>query len=494
MTWLASKDRDDLIGLLETCEVIRADVRNQLLERLPPDVSASVTQSPRNRVFASSLVTTCARFPDGLHRLGLAVRFFEGERSFAMRDIGTVLLRVTLNAAVYHIATGDPDALDSFVAVNLAAEIPPADDSAELQDLAHRAHAAISLAHDRNRLDQEFIQQLMYQTDDAATCTLLKDIASTWLPYARPPRHMDGSVAPAAPAIEEPAEESAEATPIRDPPGQTQTAPTSPGPPPPLEIPRGAPGRLSLVLDRFRQWIELTALCNHSDEHLAFLIHGRPNQSLHLFSGRVQDFLHSHDCPRLHDVFQVPLRTHYTRANDASVWAAHLRRALGAGRALGMPGLIRKKTNHEAIMLIIGNGVLRGLDNDEERALINFLGRELPAWIEQAAPKNPVRVLVPIEYVEPTADESPLLAHVRQALKNPETCLRLVELRPVEFPPWTDVATTLNHEFPNAPAEFLARALALYQEMANREPLPTFAALANALENLAQDMMGPANA
>ena len=498
MAKLADKDRDALIGALEKCQAIQDDVRGQLLAHLPGDIRASLAQPPGNRPFAFSLVTRCAGFPRGLHRLGLAVRFFEGADSYAMLDMGPVFLRVALSSAIWLIARRDPEALTSFVAVNLGAEMPKAPDGRELRDIAHLATAVVALAHEQDRLDQAFIEQLALQADDDATIRdFLNEIAEYWLPYGRPRRRETTATPPAGTTVAAP-----DKTPVEKPTlertehaqtGASQRSDIASGEPPPLDIPRGAPGRLSLVLDRSRQWSDLTALCTHSDHHLAFLIHGHAHQSLHLFSGRVQDFLLSHDCPRLHDVFQVPLRTHYTRANDASVWAVHMRRALGAGQSLGMPGLIKKKTNHEAIMLIVGNGVLRGLDSDEERALVDFLGRDLPTWVAQAAPNNPVRVLVPIEYKEPTADDSALLKNVRQALSNPDSPLHLKELRTVEFPPWTDVAWTLLAEYPAAPVDFLARAQALYQHLTRRVPPPTFADLAHALDTLAQEIDGAAD-
>lgn len=82
---LSQPDQDELVVLLEACsELSDPQVWAAVVQRLPCGIRRTVKHSPGTRAFLSALVRTCASREDGLAKLCAAVRWYEGEDSFAM--------------------------------------------------------------------------------------------------------------------------------------------------------------------------------------------------------------------------------------------------------------------------------------------------------------------------------------------------------------------------------------------------------------------------
>ncbi|WP_428262018.1 SUMF1/EgtB/PvdO family nonheme iron enzyme [Haliangium sp.] len=76
---LSQTDQDRLVELLEKCAVLHKDGDRLLIIKRLPELIRKVETTGGLRVFLARLVDVAASYPNGLHALAEAVRFFEGE-------------------------------------------------------------------------------------------------------------------------------------------------------------------------------------------------------------------------------------------------------------------------------------------------------------------------------------------------------------------------------------------------------------------------------
>ena len=338
-------------------------------------------------------------------------------------------------------------------------------------------------AQQLGRIDAAFFRGLV--TDHKPHTEKIRATTLAWLgndagipvPNRQPRASTDEPSAPSP--IAEPASD----LPALDP----GTTPTATAEPPTL-------WHIRLTLDRIRQWKELKDQCAESPGHLAFLVHGDAGQDVHLFVERVHMYL-SKACKRIHRIYRVLFKDEFSTANTPGQWERRFRRATGFPD-LPIAQALHRAAAGEPLMFILGNRTLRGLDDDETRALADTLAEHLPKWLADARPKHPIRVLVPIEHAEHSDDgmDDPLTRAVDDALERAsENGIHFEPLIQLTMPDWHEVRDYVRKAAGPLGKEFEAACKRAYAAVARDPDIHerSFDCLAGQLNELLADRDSP---
>ncbi len=259
--------------------------------------------------------------------------------------------------------------------------------------------------------------------------------------------------------------------------------------PPPRRAPTRPPApqrsrsRTALLLDRVAQWGTLKPLCE-ADKPVVFVVHGTSGQDVELFSDRIQHFLNE-DCEKFHAVHSLQFQRGFTSADTADDWEAELRRVLCAGRR-PLARVLERAAGQQGLMLILDkDGPLCDLDDEQTRALAEFLGKRLPGLVKDANETLSLRVLVPLKH-RGRARKDRLFRAVVRALDKARA-LDTAILLPLAFPTWGEVEAFLEHELKQmrtSNEKFVDECDDLYHHKFAKLPERerSFAALADALD------------
>ena len=216
----------------------------------------------------------------------------------------------------------------------------------------------------------------------------------------------------------------------------------------------------SIVLDRLSQWKTLVKLCEESQEHLIFLVHGTSQNAPGAFARRVASYLMD-DCTRRHHVNQVQRSGDGSSARTADEWQRCLIRKTRAGSGeLGFA--LERETQKEPVIFVLldRDEPLRDLDHKAIKELGNFFKGRLNDALSSGGRRfrNPLRFVIPIEHA-PKSDE--MVKALSEALKKPDK-LRLVPLPELQFPPWHEIEEWLVEQYGHS-TDLLKRGLNIYE-------------------------------
>ena len=330
-------------------------------------------------------------------------------------------------------------------------------------------------AQRRQRINPALFRSLA--SDRQASTEQIRAVARAWLGH-------DAGIRAASPRLQQPL-------------GHPASPGPQPAPAPPRQSPKpvastsrpGNPPTLSrtrLTLDRIHQWAQLTTLCRDSNDHFAFLVHGDAGQDVHLFVERVQVYL-SEQCRRVHRICRALFRDEYSTPHTPEEWDRRMRLATGYGH-LPIEQALHRAAAIEPVLFILGNRTLSNLDTDETRALIEALDVHLPAWLEAARPKHPIRILIPIEHAE-HADglDDPLTRAVAGALEQAARAgLAFEHLIQLTFPLWFEVRDHIRKAIGHLDDDFLEQCKQAYDRVSSDPDVHkhSFARLADQLNQL----------
>lgn len=254
--------------------------------------------------------------------------------------------------------------------------------------------------------------------------------------------------------------------------------------PPPPEALRGSVLQsIGVLLDRKPHWDAFTAHCRAHPCTLTLLT-GPPHHGLPFFVDRIRHHLPEHEA-----LLRVELNDHWERqpAASADQWENALRASLidrlrvSAGT---LPGLLADAARDQGLLLLLARKPLERHHLKPERrpGLHALVTRLVPAALRAAAPRHPVRVVLPLHHQAgapgPGSDDE-LLRWGRACLQ-PEAPLAAQELAVAGLPTLDEVLASLRERRP-LDAEDQAQIAAFYHELL-QSPRPSFGALVDELE------------
>jgi len=210
--------------------------------------------------------------------------------------------------------------------------------------------------------------------------------------------------------------------------------------------------RLARLLDRTRYWRELIHACSHNDKHLGFVVHADLHQNVELFIARIRSYFRG-ATQRRHRVWTVVMQSDYQTVVGAEDWGRRIRETLGS-LDLSFAEALEDASHYEAAMFVLTDACERpfkvsspgSLSSVQKQALTDFLGTYLPQELVNAAPKNPLRFVVPVEYprysVEPTNEFFLQVCGVLQEARG----IEYIPFPPLELPTWHDVWSSIKAE------------------------------------------------
>lgn len=241
----------------------------------------------------------------------------------------------------------------------------------------------------------------------------------------------------------------------------------------------------ALQLDRSQQWTEMTDQCR-TDESLMFLLHGDSRQSLVLFLDRVQYYLVEESAHKPHLAYRVPLEIQGSSALSGDEWLTHMSHALATLEEGTLDDLLTKLTNQQALLLILGQSPLYNLTTEQKAGLRDLLVRSWPELLRRIAPRNPVRLLLPVDYDgdgDPVVDELDAWALQGEALGS----FKYIKLMQVIFPSWDEVRSYLDNKRPRPAAGIVERIREEYDYLA-KSKLGDFKQLSERLDRHLGDL------
>jgi hypothetical protein len=243
----------------------------------------------------------------------------------------------------------------------------------------------------------------------------------------------------------------------------------------------------ALRLDRYPQWGGVENACKDGGEHLLFLLHGPRSQNVGLFVERIQHFL-SQETGKHHVVSRVPFKLGEVTPRCGADWVRHLRFALGGeGNA---EQLLAQAVREQALFLALGLRPLdlSRLDDDQREGLREFIEESLPQLLQDARPRNEVRVLLAIDYANGLPQEPPVVAVAKNWARNAQKtgALRFIPLPPVKLPDWNEVELHLAGVKPPPSQEIIAELQAEYEQLTSGREL-SYQELASMIDRYLQD-------
>ena len=257
--------------------------------------------------------------------------------------------------------------------------------------------------------------------------------------------------------------------------------------------PASEPTHTAIVLDRTDAWRAITTLSATADGNLAFVVYGTRQQDLDLFIRRVQlYFTQREGCARPHRVLEVERDRDHSRAVTAQEWSYATVRATHARRgSLGQALAFDARTQPILIVMSARRGPFRRLSDAERVGLLEFLTTQLPAALDEVSLRNPVRVLVPLEVVDPV--NPPLVRELQRAMRPQRATLALQTPMPLKIPDWPEIEDFLTRTYPELDEDALRRCEAKFEAIVRASPDGVhLEQLANPLHELVVDLIGTA--
>lgn len=237
---------------------------------------------------------------------------------------------------------------------------------------------------------------------------------------------------------------------------------------------------IGVLLDRKPQWAAFEAHCR-DHRHTLTLVAGPPQQSgLPFFVERIR-----HHLPEQEELLRVELQDVWEKmpATGWEQWGNALRRtlALRLRRSGGtLPELLKAATDAQGLLLFLSPRPLEAHRLTPERraglqALITTL---LPQAIQDAAPRHPVRAILPLH--GRAGEESGLWAF-GQACLQAAPPLQAQAIAVAAMPTWDEVRAFIEERGPALAAEQEQEIAAFYHKLLTSE-IPSFSALVELLE------------
>lgn len=230
------------------------------------------------------------------------------------------------------------------------------------------------------------------------------------------------------------------------------------------------PTHTAIVLDRTTAWRSLIKEGADAEGNLAFIVYGTHQQDLHLFLRRIQVYFTQREgCSRPHRVLAVERDWDHTQAVTAQEWTYAAIRATHARKGSLAEALAFDAWTQPVLMLMTaGQGPLRRLTDDARRGLLGFLTEQLPAALAEAVPRHPVRVLLPLEVVDP--GNPPVVREIQRAMRAQRAILALQEPMRLTIPSWPEIEHYIIESFPELNDDAVQRCEAEYEAIVRTDP------------------------
>ncbi len=235
------------------------------------------------------------------------------------------------------------------------------------------------------------------------------------------------------------------------------TAP-QPAPPTQLAAPTNTPThppsptvtRTTLVLDRIEQWKAIRERCDDDPRHLAFIVHGTPQQNVALFAERLVQYLKEGRVRKHGTPHRVDRRGDGSTAVTAGDWIGRTIAATDRQRP-PLESALRFEAQHHAPSFIYfeGNAALHDLGRDSVDGLTTFLKSDLPKALAVTDFKHPLRFFFPIE------DDLPLARALHDALSLPTARkhIQVHDILELKFPNWPEIEEYIHEHFGAVPED-----------------------------------------
>ena len=240
-------------------------------------------------------------------------------------------------------------------------------------------------------------------------------------------------------------------------------------------------------LDRYPQWGGVENACKDAKEPLLFLLHGPRNQNVGLFVERIQHFL-SQETGKHHVVSRVPFKLGEVTPRCGADWVRHLRFALGGEGSAEQ--LLAQAVREQALFLALG---LRPLDlsrlnEDQQEGLREFIEESLPQLLQDARPRNEVRVLLAVDYANGLLQEPPGVGVAKNWGRNAQEtgALRFIPLPAIKLPDWDEVELYLAGVRPPPAQDIIAELKSEYEQLTSGQEL-SYQELASMIDRYLQD-------
>ncbi|MEM9457320.1 MAG: SEFIR domain-containing protein [Myxococcota bacterium] len=239
--------------------------------------------------------------------------------------------------------------------------------------------------------------------------------------------------------------------------------------PPPVERRTAEPTHTAIVLDRTTAWKALIKESADSDEHLAFVVYGTQQQDLHLFMRRIELYFdHREGCSRYHRVLHVERDHDHTGAVTAEDWSYATIRATRDQRGPLSEALMNEAWDQPVLLLMSAQrGPFRALSEAARTGLQQFLTQQLPAALAAASPRHPVRVVVPIEVVNP--GNPPVVRRLQRILRGHGGALKLHEPMQLTIPGWPEIEHFITTHYPELDEAAIEECEAIYEAIAQTD-------------------------
>lgn len=237
---------------------------------------------------------------------------------------------------------------------------------------------------------------------------------------------------------------------------------------PSVERRTAEPTHTAIVLDRTTAWKALIKESADSNEHLAFVVYGTHQQDLHLFMRRIELYFdHREGCSRDHRVLHVERDCDHTGAVTAEDWSYATIRATRDQRGPLADALMNEAWDQPVLLLMSAQrGPFRALSEAARTGLQQFLTQQLPVALVEAR-RNPVRVVVPIEVVNPS--NPPVVRQLQRALRGHGGPLALHEPIQLTIPGWPEIEHFITTRYPELDDAALEECEAIYEATAKTD-------------------------